>query len=70
MKLLPYMASALKRDSGIGWPATGAGVDGGALAPVQQAAQALQDAWWVAAASDAASDFSSALPDGQCAGAA
>ncbi len=66
MNPLPGMPSAAKRDSDIAWPAAGAGVDGGALAPVQQAAQALHDAWWVAAESEAESEAASTPSDGQC----
>jgi hypothetical protein len=44
MKSLPRIASAAKQDSDTAWLAANAGVDGGALAPMQQAAQALHDA--------------------------
>jgi hypothetical protein len=63
MKSPSSTPGAAKQDSDIEWLAAGAWVDGGALAPMQQAAQALHDAWWVVAES-------SASWDGQCADAA
>jgi hypothetical protein len=66
MKSPPRMPRAVKQDSDIAWLAAGASIEGGALAPTQQAAQALHAAWCAVAASD----VSSILSDGQCDGAA
>lgn len=44
MKSPPSMSSAAKFDSDIAWLAAGGWFDGGALAPMQHAAQALHDA--------------------------
>lgn len=51
MKSPPCTPSSAKRDSDILWMEAGAWFDGGALAPMQHAAQALHDACCAAAGS-------------------